>query len=203
MQSQKMALNKNAFIRYQALDRCFRNPGRRYDILALLEECNEALFEFDPKAEGIKKRQLYDDIRFMLSEQGWSIPLEKYKEGRTVYYRYEDLAYSINNQPINQMEASHLKSAVQILSRFKGMPQLEWIEELLPKLDQTFSLSKNSEKVMSFDNNEYLKGIEHLSSLFNAITYKKTLVISYKSFKRDEPIQMVFFPYHLKQYNKR
>jgi len=25
-----MATNKNAIIRYQALDKCFRNPGRKY-----------------------------------------------------------------------------------------------------------------------------------------------------------------------------
>lgn len=198
-----MSLTKHAIIRYQVLDRCFRNPGKQYSIEELLNECNDALGEFDPKTNGIQKRQLYDDIRFMQSEQGWSIPLDKTKVGRTVYYRYEDLTFSINSQPLNQMEAEQLKSAMLVLGRFKGMPQFEWIEELLPKLDQTFSLSDHADKVMSFDTNEYLKGIEHLSELFNAIIYKKVLNIKYHSFKSEHPNTIIFHPYHLKQFNKR
>lgn len=198
-----MSITKNALIRYHTLDRCFANPGRRYSIEDLLEECNNALKELDVKSEGIKKRQLYDDVRFMQSEQGWSIDLEKYKSGRTVFYRYADSSFSIKNQPVNEMEANQIKSAMQVLSRFKGMPQFSWVEELIPKLDQSFSLSSSSNNIMSFDNNEYLRGIEFLSELFNAIVYKKTLRISYKSFKTNEPVEIIFHPYHLKQYNRR
>jgi len=198
-----MGVNKNAYIRYQTLDRCFRNPGRRYNIEDLLEECNKALAEFDIKTNGIQKRQLYDDIRFIQSEQGWSVPLEKYKVGRAVHYRYEDINFSINNQPLNETEASHLKSAMMVLNRFKGMPQFEWIEELIPKLNQTFSLSEKSQNVMSFETNEFLKGIEYLSELFNAIIYKKVLKISYHSFSSEKANDILFHPYHLKQFNKR
>lgn len=201
-----MPNNKHAIIRYHALDRCFSNPGRRYDIMDLLKECNKALMEFDPNTFGIKKRQLYDDIRFMKSEQGWSVDLEVIKDGKdgkTAYYKYENLNYSINNEPINQLEATHLKSAMLVLQRFKGLPQFEWVEELLPKLDQSFSLSDHSVKAMSFDTNEYLKGLEYLSDLFNAIIYKKVLEIEYQSYRSDKPSKLVFHPYHLKQYNKR
>ena len=66
-----MSLNKNAQIRYQVLDRCFRNTGRIYFIDDLLEECNKALLNFDSTSKGIQRRQLFDDIRFMESEQGW------------------------------------------------------------------------------------------------------------------------------------
>ena len=198
-----MSITKNALIRYHTLDRCFSNPGRKYSIEDLLDECNMALSELDITSKGIKKRQLYADIRFMQSEQGWSIDLEKEKSGRTVYYRYSDLSFSIRNQPINEMEANQLKSAIQVLHRFKGMPQFNWIEELIPKLDQSFSLSDSDDRIMSFDNNEYLKGIEYLSELFNAIIYKKTLELTYKSFRSKEKTLIIFFPYHLKQYNRR
>jgi hypothetical protein len=43
-----MAINKNALIRYQVLDRCFRNPGRMYFWQDLLEECNQALADINP-----------------------------------------------------------------------------------------------------------------------------------------------------------
>ena len=66
-----MAITKHALIRYHTLDRCFRNPGRRYYITDLLEACNEAINELEPNSKGIQKRQLYDDILFMESSQGW------------------------------------------------------------------------------------------------------------------------------------
>src|SRR5680860_390288 len=96
-----MPNTKNAIIRYQALDKCFSNPGRRFDIPTLLEACNQALIAYDPNSDGIKRRQLYEDIRFMESSQGYGIDLIKIKEGRRVFYRYQNSSYSINNQPIN------------------------------------------------------------------------------------------------------
>ena len=119
-----MSVNKNALIRYQVLDRCFRNSGRMYFWEDLLEECNKALIDFDTNNNGIQRRQLFDDIRFMESEVGWAIPLARTRHGRKVYYRYEDLSFSISNQPLNDLEVEQIKSAVQIFSRFSGIPQL-------------------------------------------------------------------------------
>ena len=198
-----MAVTKNALIRYQTLDRCFRNPGRSYGINDLLEECNKALRELNPDAEGIKKRQLYDDITFMESSQGWSIPLDRNKVGRSVYFRYEEPDFSINNQPINELEAEQLKSAMSVLQRFKGLPQFKWINEILPKIDQAFQITEDSGGIISFDNNEYLKGLEFIDPLFNSILYKKTVVIKYQSFKNPEAVEICFSPYHLKEYNNR
>lgn len=198
-----MGVTKNALIRYQTLDRCFRNPGKRYYIEDLLEACNNSLFEHEPNSEGIRKRQLYDDFRYMESSQGWSIPLERYKEGRRVYFRYDDLNFSINNQPINENEAEQLKSAMLVLRRFKGLPQFEWVDEIVHKLDQSFNLSNKPKGIISFETNEFLKGVEFISPLFNAILYSQTLKISYQSFKSDEAKTIIFYPYHLKQYNNR
>ena len=198
-----MAITKNALVRYHALDRCFSNPGKNYDVDALLNECNNDLYEANPNSDGIQKRQLYDDIRFMESPQGWSIDLEKTKSGRSVYYRYADPKFSIKKEPINELEAEQLKSAMMVLTRFKGMPQFEWINELLPKLDQSFKLSNQSQDIISFDSNEFLVGTEHISPLFNAILYKKTLLITYRPFKSEENTTNIFYPYHLKQYNNR
>lgn len=198
-----MATNKHAQIRYNTLDKCFRNPGKRFAIEDLVAACNEAIYEFTGKEEGIKKRQLYDDIRFMESEQGWSIELKKTKDGRKVYYRYEDLNFSISNKPLNETEALHLKEALLTLSRFKGMPQYDWIDELGTRLDAEFKLNKNAQKVMSFEENEYLEGKTFISDLYNAITYKKVVAIEYKNFKNENSTIYELSPYHLKQYNKR
>ena len=63
-----MATNKHASIRYQALDKCFRNYGRRYNINDLIEACNQAIYEFTGLEDGVKRRQVYADIAYMESE---------------------------------------------------------------------------------------------------------------------------------------
>ncbi len=198
-----MSVNKNALIRYQVLDRCFRNTGRMYFWEDLLEECNKSLIEFDPNSEGIQRRQLFDDIRFMESEAGWSIPLGRFRHGRRVYYRYEDLSFSINNQPLNQSEVEQMKSALQILSRFSGTPQFEWVNEMAPMLESKFGLIERKSQIISFESNIDLKGLHFLTPLFNAIANERVLLVKYKDFKSSEPYDITFHPYFLKQYNNR
>lgn len=198
-----MAVNKNALIRYQALDCCFRNSGRMYFIDDLLEECNNALMVFDANSNGIQKRQLFDDIRFMESEAGWSVPLAKIRFGKKVYYRYEDLTFSINNEPLNDSEAEQIKSALHILSRFSGTPQFEWVNELITKLDSKFGLVEREKEVISFNSNLDLKGLQLLMPLFNAVVNKRVINIIYQDFKSAEPYEITFHPYYLKEFNDR
>lgn len=198
-----MSINKNALIRYQVLDRCFRNTGRMYFWEDLLEECNKALIDFDPNCEGIQRRQLFDDIRFLESEAGWSIPLGRIRHGRKVFYRYEDLSFSISNQPLNDSEAEQIKSALQIFSRFSGTPQFEWINEMIPMLESKFGLIERKGEIISFESNIDLKGLHFLTPLFNAIVNERVLLVKYKDFKSSEPYEITFHPYYLKQYNNR
>lgn len=198
-----MSINKNALIRYQVLDRCFSNTGRMYFWEDLLEECNNALTDFDPKSGGIQRRQLFDDIRFMESEAGWSAPINRIRFGRKVYYRYEDLTFSISNQPLNDSEVEQIKSALQIFSRFSGTPQFEWVNEMIPMLETKLGLIERKDEIINFDANIDLKGINYLTPLFNAIVNKRVLQIKYKDFKSSEPYEVVFNPYYLKQYNNR
>lgn len=198
-----MAINKNALIRFHALDKCFSNFSKKFYLDDLLEYCNEALYELNPDGDGIKKRQLFEDIKFMESSQGWSVPLDRIKEGRKVYYRYETSDFSINKQPMNELEAEKLKSALLVLSRFKGMPQFEWVNELILKLQEAFKLQSHEREIISFDANEYLKNIHFLGDLFNAILYKKVLCVDYQSFKSDVMTTLEIHPHYLKQYNNR
>lgn len=198
-----MAVNKNALIRYKILDKCFRNPGKRYFLNDLITECESVLLEIDPESNGISRRQIFEDIAFMESKEGWSIELDKLRDGKKVYYRYTDLSFSINNMPLNEVEINQLKTAVDILSHFKGMPQFEWVNELVPKLQQGIVTDDSTTTIMEFDSNQYLKGIEQLGPLHNAIFYKKVLTISYQPFESDAPFDVVIHPYFLKQYNNR
>lgn len=198
-----MATNKNALIRYKVLDNCFRNPGKRYFIDNLIEACEKVLLEIDPSSNGISRRQILDDIAFMESKEGWSIELTRDREGRKVFYHYTDPGFSINNMPLNEVEINQLQSATDILSQFKGMPQFEWVNELVPKLKQGMASKEASVAIIEFDSNQYLKGIEHLGTLHNAIFYKKILYISYQPYENDTPYILTLHPYFLKQFNNR
>ena len=198
-----MATNKHALIRYNALDRCFAQKGKRYFWEDLLEVCNEALEEISGEGKGIAKRQLMFDIRVMESEQGWSIPLDRHKEGKRVWYRYSDPEFSISKRPLNEEEADQLKAALMTLSRFKGMPQFQWVDELTARLEAGFGLRQGAESIIEFEENPYLKGSEHITTLFHAILGEQVQQVIYQGFKQPEPVQHRIHPYYLKQYNNR
>ncbi len=198
-----MAIIKNALIRYKILDKCFRNQGRKYYIDDLISECNKALENFDSKSKGISLRQVRDDIAFMKSSEGWDVELGDFRDGKKMYYRYVDTSFSINNMPLNDIEIEQLKSTISILSQFNGMPQFEWMNELLPKLKQGLDSNEQSKTIITFDNNQYLKGIDLLGPLHNAILYKKVLSIDYQPFEEDRSVTLILHPHFLKQYNNR
>lgn len=198
-----MATNKHATIRYHALDKCFSNTGRRYYIEDLIDACNQAIYDYSGISDGIKRRQIFEDIKFMESEAGWSVPLDRIKDGKRVYYRYSDSHYSIKKQAINQLEAEQLKETLSILTRFKGMPQFEWIDELTVRIENTFKLGAASGAFVGFEQNPYLKGLHYFTEIFNAIQNKKVLSIIYQGFKQKESTEVVLHPWYLKQYNNR
>lgn len=197
-----MSINKNAYLRYQVLDKCFSNKYRMYFIKDLLEEVNIALEDFNGEGSKIEKRQLFDDIKFMESEAGWSIPLERIKQGKKVYYRYTEKDFSIKNQKISDEEIDAINAALMVLLRFRGLPQFEWVNELVPKLQSIFR-QEETDEVISFDQNEFLTGIDHLPILYKSIIKETPLAIEYQSFKDANPKILKIHPYYLKQFNKR
>lgn len=112
-------------------------------------------------------------LKKMKISQGWEIPLQRNKEGRKVFYQYQTKDFSINNQPINDFEVEKLKSALLVLSRFKGMPQFEWVNELILKLQQAFQIENSKKETISFDANECLKN-DYSMPLF-----QKSLITKY------------------------
>jgi predicted DNA-binding transcriptional regulator YafY len=198
-----MSINKNAFIRYQTLDRCFRSRGRKYYIENLLDECNETLLEANPKSSGIRKRQLFEDIRFMESDQGWSIPLERHKDGSRIWYRYSDHRFSINNQPLKSEDKEKIRSALDVLSRFSGLPQFQWVDDLVPVLKDKLGLLQPAKKVISFHENLDYTGSTNIPLIFDAIVNRQCLLIHYKPFTQEALAPFHFHPYYLKEYNSR
>lgn len=197
-----MATNKHAIIRYEALDRCFSNRVKKYFIDDLIQYVGEALQEYTGTDSSISRRQLFKDMDFMRSEAGFRAPIGVYKEGKKAYYRYEDKDYSLALQQINPIEADLLKTALDMLSRFKGLPQFDFLQELSLKLKKNFQLEELGDSIY-FDQNEYLKNLGHLGELLQHIQQQHVLQVQYQSFQQDREEQIIIHPYFLKQYNKR
>ena len=79
-----MPINKNAFIRYKILDKCFNDKYHKYFIEDLMEKVNGQLA--DAGIKSISKKQIYDDIKFMKSSEGWEAPIKSYQDGKRKYY---------------------------------------------------------------------------------------------------------------------
>lgn len=196
-----MATNKHAIIRYQALNDCFRL--KPHTIKMLLEACNERLFSYDNKTDGIRKRQLYEDIKFMQSDAGWSVDLVLERDGKEVTYMYADPDFSINNKGLSENESARMKEAIMILSRFKGMPQFEWVDEVVAKFESRFGLKEGTKKIIGFDENKDYTAVEYISDLFDAIYSETVIKVTYKDFKSPTEYDVIVHPYYLKQFNNR
>ena len=196
-----MSANKNAQLRYQILDRCFSNFKKKYTIDDLIEEVNEKLH--DMNGIEVSLRQIREDIKFMRDRMGYDAPIEAYPlEGRKCYYRYSDRDFTIFNNELSTEEVKNLSQTVNILRRFRGVPSFNWIEEVVSNLEYRFGGKTTQENVISFDQNERLRGLEYLPTLIEAATNHQTLRLLYCSYKGIEH-DIVVFPYHLKQYNNR
>lgn len=194
-----MPVVKQKLIRHQALDSCFRNGNKRYYIEDLLEACNHALERYDCTPVSLRTIK-YDINEF---EALYHVNIEHLRDayGR-VYYRYEDLNFSIRQLPLTEEELAALKDTVLMLSRIKGLPQFEWMEELLTKVEVEMHQTEHSANVVSFDANQYVTGLKYLEPLFNYIVSQQAVEVDYHPFDKPE-IHWTLSPYHIKQYNNR
>lgn len=198
-----MPTNKNAAIRYQTLDKCFRDRRHRYYIEDLIDKCEEAIYYYNGVG-GVSRRQIFEDIKFMESETGWSVPLERKQDGRRVYYRYSDPDFTINAQPLTEDEARQLRSVIITLRRFRGLPSNAWVDEVISNLEWRFGLRGKQENMIGFEQNPYLRGLNLLPDIIDAATSHQAVRITYRNYKNcDEEYTVVVHPWYIKQYNNR
>lgn len=199
-----MASNKHAQIRYKVLDDCFSNFRRKFYFDDLMERCNGALRElYGEEHSGIKTRTLRSDINYMrtrASEEGVEIVVTD--DGNGFFYRYSEPGFSIFKRGLGEDDLAQLKETILMLQRFKGMPNFDWMSELVVKLEDRLNLRGVSKSVVSYDENNSYIGLEWFQDLFDAIINKSVLHIQYKTFA-DEYFDWTIHPYYIKEYNNR
>lgn len=197
-----MPLTKLATIRYQALDRCFRNRNQYFYIDDLVRAVNEMLIANCETP--VSKRTVYKDITAMLNNEKWQILFEEpaWHNGRR-YYRYEDPNFSIWHEDLSKEQLIQLKSILIMLHQFRGLPQWEVMRSMIDELEEKYQFQLDYQsQIVDFDQNQYVDGLEWLSLLYQAIVEKHVLEITYKPFGKVEE-KHIIHPYFLKQYNSR
>lgn len=198
-----MPINKNAEFRFQVLDRCFSDFRHKYTIIDLLEKVNEQLYDANGRDSMIKMRQLRNDlnaIRKMLPD-GVYLDALPY-EGKQCYYRYSEPDFSIYKNELSVAEVQNLRATIEMLSKYRGLPSNGWLEEVISNLEIRFGVKGNAENLVSFGQNEQLKGIEYLSGIIDATISHRPLDIEYISANGNYH-QHTLHPYFVKQYNGR
>lgn len=193
-----MPVDKQVLLRYQVLNKCFRNRYREYTIDDLVDVCNKALRRIDKP--DVSKRTVQNDINILEADYG-AVLDDKLKQGKKRLYRYVDTSYSIPLFRINDEERHKLHDAIHVLENFEGDPMYDWARTLLMQIEGGL-FTDESTPVVSFQSNPDLKGLNLFGQLLQAIIKKRVLKIEYAPFGKDSYSEKIY-PYHLKQFNDR
>ena len=189
-----MATNKNALIRYKHLDMLLSDIHHYYDINDLTEKVNDMLEDLG--FETVTRRCIEKDLVY-LTERPFSAPIKRFKHNGKSCITYKDSSYSIFKQEMSREERNLLREVLNTIGQFDGLDNFEWLEKF------RMGLGKSRRQIISFSNNPYLVNSNLLGTLFDIISNKVVIRLSYHTFT-DATIKIIdFHPYLLKQYNDR
>ena len=197
-----MPVNRNALIRYRTIDQCMQNRFKKWTLDDLIGACSDALYEYQGIDTGVSRRTVQADMEMMRSNKlGYEAPIIVVDKK---YYTYSDKDYSITNSPLNQQDMQVLSEVSGLLKQFKGFGHFTDLNEMVSKLeDKIYSQKTQSNPVIDFEKNDNLKGLEWIEVIRKAIVAKKTMCITYQSFKAKEASTFCFSGYLLKEYRNR
>lgn len=197
-----MAVNKLALIRYKTIDDCLCNRRRKWTLEDLIDKVSAALYEFEGVVRGVSRRTIQADIQLMRSDKlGYNAPIVIRDKK---YYYYDEPDYSIKKAPINSSDVEKMKEIVGLLKQFNGFSYFDEMSDMIARLENSIHrTSNNNHNYIQFEGNHLLKGLQHMTPLYQAIINQKPLLIEYKSFKAVNSKQEIYFPYLLKEYRNR
>ncbi len=192
-----MPNTKNSEIRYRILDRYLRRGGYSTDDLHC--EINRELEMLGfPK---VCKNTIRGDMDFIGSQPG--IEIESVRKGKFVTYGYANRELSMYRLQLNEDEIGQMMQCVAMLSRFEGMPHMEWISSFVDRFKLSLDINTDVERVVGLDENKYLHGLHYFGRLLSAITNREVLRLTYTPFHNSTPGLFSVHPYYLKEYNNR
>lgn len=207
------ALNK-AQIRYRILDRCFRDTSRDYTLNDLLNTVNK-LLEKSEIPHVVSERQLYADIAFMKSEEGFGVVLESFRvprtneHGRTRFYsayRYKDLKFSIQKLPLNHQQLRYVVNFINSFEASINPAIAPWVKKTVARMKDWVG-GYDAKPILRYDNHALQGGVrmkevyDYFRILLEAIDSRKSVLMHVRSY--EEETTLCLHPFYLKQFSHR
>lgn len=197
-------MQAHQFIRYKAMDRCFRDTTHDYTIDELMGVCTNAIRDYhgDPDQKTVGRRTIELDLQNLKDYQGVVFDEEIGRKGRKKVYRYEDTTFSLVKQLLDngELEKMLLDGVLDTLALYDDVPQYKWLYMFLQQ--RANGIKADQTQAIEFQNNPDLMGMDHFSTLLDAIVRKQSLLLTYKPYGKD-PQELPIHPYMLKQFNDR
>lgn len=190
-----MPTNKNAFIRYKYLDRLLSDHHHYYDIHDLTEKVNDMLYE-DGFPE-VTQRCIEKDLN-SLEYAPFNAPIERFSKQGKRCVTYGKRSFSIFTKELSEEETNLLREVLNTIGQFEGLDNFKWLEEFKIGLGL-----EERRQIISFSNNPFLVNSNLLGTLFDYISNKVVIQLSYHTFSDETIRNIIFHPYLLKQYNDR
>ena len=196
-----MPINRNAQLRYKTIDRMLKG-GRQASLEELINECNDALYDYNGYGE-VSRRTIQNDLYAMRYSEalGYHAPIIVVDKK---YYTYKDRSFSIMKIPVSKDDLMQLSEAVGLLKQMSGFQGFDDVEDVVNRLeDHLASMRYRVEPVIFMENNERLRGLEYITPLHDAIMEQRPIKVSYKTFIQNETQTFLFSPYILKEFRNR
>ena len=192
-----MPINKDALSRIRIIDEMLSNPLGYYTTKDIMRRVNETCGSIQRE---VSLRMIQKDIKAIQEQFDKKVIRSNSYGGRRIV-RYEDQSQPIFSKQLTGEETVILHETLKVFGQFDGLENLQWLEALRKRLDETIDNTKLP--ALSFSRNELLRTQpEMLGRLFSAISRKTAIEVAYQRF--GEKIQhYTVSPYQLKQYNDR
>lgn len=134
-----MPTNNHAVIRYRVLDKCLQRKTEDNTEEHLRKLCGNAISEFDPNYEAaeVSLRTFRLDIAYLkraATAIDSDVEIISRLGSSRYYYFYSKPGFSIYKNELTSSEVGQFSCAMQLLGRFKGLPEYDGIAELGSKL---------------------------------------------------------------------
>lgn len=204
-----MPATKNAMIRYKILDELLSDKYHDYSLNDLTDEVSNRLGDICSNTNGVVRRTIEKDIRFLEKEGPFLVEIKRYpatyfniEEQKTCTkqcLKYADPSFSIFKKQLSSDEKYLLQETLNLLGYFEGLPNLSNLELLRSNL----GFKGNGQSIISFTRNP-IQESNILGELFTAISQKQVVTLIYHKFgELEKQKELTLHPYLIKEYNNR
>ena len=116
---------------------------------------------------------------------------------KTGNYRYYTEDFTLFPENMSDKERELISEVLRTLGQFDGLKDFEWIQNYMIGLE-----AEERKPILSFTSTSELKGTNWLPLLFDVISNKQVINVSYRPFS-GKTKEYILHPYLLKEYNGR